>query len=509
MVNINNNLVLKNTLILYIRMGLVMIVSLYTSRVLLQALGVIDFGVYNLVGGAVLLFSFFNNILTVAIRRFLAIAIAEDDKNKLEIVFKSSVRAVFLIAIFITILMETIGLWFVNYKLNIPSDRICAANWAFQLSIVSFILNLNALPYNSAIVSFEKMNIFAYIGIVEVVLKLIFTFCVLYSSGVDQLILYSILFFILANIIRCFDVWYCSKNIIKVSKGTQISKHDVMSIFNFSAWAVAGSLFYMLATQGINITMNLFFGVALNAAMGVSQQVTNTVSQFGGNFLTAFTPPLTKNYASEGMSEKTYQFTVRVTKVTIILMSFISIPLILNISDILNIWLTEVPPYTSAICIIAIIYVTIDIISAPLYILVYAEGNIKLYSIVLSAIQIVYVIIFYVTCRLGFNPIEALSFNIACAIALHVARLLMLKKIMNFEVLRYCRDTALPILLPFSIFFIAYFNMLRSISMQGILMTISKVMIIEITLVIITWVFYFNKEEKKHVLSFFRKYMTR
>lgn len=496
---INNSLVLKNTIMLYIRMGLVMIVSLYTSRVLLQALGVVDYGIYNIVGGVVVMFALFNNILTVAIRRFLAIAITSNDEERLKVVFKASVRAVMLVAVILAILMETFGLWLVNHKLNIPSDRLHAANWAFQLSILSFVLNLNALPYNAAIVSFERMNVYAYIGILEVVLKLLFTFCVLCIDAIDKLILYSILFFILSNCIRYIDVWYCRKHIISVSNETAVSKEDVLSIFKFSSWAVLGSVFYMLATQGINITMNLFFGVILNAAMGVSQTVSNAVSQFGGNFMTAFNPPLTKSFAAEGMSANTYNFTVRVTKMTILLMSIIAFPLILNISDILNIWLTEVPQYTAAICVIAILYVTIDIITSPLYILAYADGNVKMYSIVLSIIQLFYVIIFYVACKLGANPVQALSFNILCALAQHIGRLVILKNIMNFEVIRYCKDTVLPYAIPCIIFCLLQYYLLNNIAGSSILLLISKIIIIEIVIVFTLYLFYLNRQERSFI----------
>lgn len=481
-------------------MGLVMLVSLYTSRILLQALGIEDYGIYNIVGGVVIMFSFFNNILTVAIRRFLSIAIAKEDTFELQKTFKSSVRAVMFIALGITFLLETIGLWFVNYKLNIPDGRMLAANCVFQLSVVTFILNLNALPYNAAIVSFEKMNIYAYIGIIEVLLKLAFTLCVLYVSVIDRLILYAVLFCILSNFIRYLDVWYCKKHILKVSKTIRISKDDIFPLFSYSAWAILGTFAFMLASQGINIIMNITFGVVLNAAIGISQQVSNAVNQLGGNFQTAFNPQLTKSYAVDGMNDKTYMFAVRVTKVTIMLVAFLCIPLILNIDEILNLWLVEVPSFTASICIIAILYVAIDIISAPLYILIYAEGNVKQYSIVLAIIQFVYVLAFYVSCKMGASPAQALSLNVLCAMALHVGRLVMARKIMNLDILKYSLDTLKPFVIPFVVIVVIY-NFVPFVNYSGFWSLLFRIAMLELLLVIFFWFFSMKDSEKLFVKS--------
>lgn len=481
-------------------MGLVMLVSLYTSRILLQALGIEDYGIYNIVGGVVIMFSFFNNILTVAIRRFLSIAIAKGDTYKLQKTFKSSIRAVMFIALGITLLLETIGLWLVNCKLNVPDGRLFAANCVFQLSVITFILNLNALPYNAAIVSFEKMNIYAYIGIVEVLLKLFFTLCVLYFNGIDSLILYAVLFCISSNFVRYIDVWYCKKHILRVTKTIKVSKSDILPLFHYSAWAVLGTFAFMLASQGINIIMNLTFGVVLNAAIGISQQVSNAVNQLGGNFQTAFNPQLTKSYAVDGMNDKTYLFSVKVTKITIMLIAFLCIPLILNIDEILNLWLVEVPAFTASICVIAILYVAIDIISAPLYILIYAEGNVKQYSIVLAIIQFVYVLAFYISCKIGASPVQALTLNVFCAIALHLGRLIMAKKNMNLNIGKYSLDTLKPFVIPILVIFIFY-NFVPLANYNGFWCLIVKIVLLELLLAVFFWFFSLKDSEKKFVKS--------
>lgn len=488
-------------------MGLVMLISLYTSRVLLSALGEVDYGIYNLVGSVVVMFSFFNNILTIAIRRFLSVAISSEDNTRIYSVFKACVRAVMIVAIIITFVLETGGVWFLNNKLDIPYDRLTAANWVFHLSVLSFILNLNALPYNAAIVSYEKMHIYAYVGILEVVLKLLFTLCVFYAPSVDKLILYSVLFFVLSNLIRFIDVWYCRKKIFNfdIEKNVSVQISDVKSIFSFSFWAVLGSVFYMLATQGVTILMNINFGIHLSAAMGIVMTVSNAVSQFGSNFTTAFNPALTKSYAVEGLSGSTYSFLVRVSKISVILVLLICVPLLLRIEEILDLWLVDVPALTSGLCSIAIIYVAIDIISSPLYILVYADGDVKRYSILLSIIQIIYVIGFYISCKLGASPITAYSLNVLCAVLLFFARLYMLKTIMKLNVLNYLKDVYLRLIIPILLVVLLNNNWLISHDDNFVWNIIFNICVFELFLILILFLLYLNREEKENILRHITK----
>lgn len=500
----DKNKIAKNTLLLYIRMGLVMLVSLYTSRILLQALGITDYGIYNVVGGVVVMFSFFNNILTVAIRRFLSVELSKGYNSNIEVVFKSSVRAVQILAILLAFLLETVGLWFVNYKLNVPSDRLFAANCAFQFSILTFVLNLLALPYNSAIVAYERMSVYAYYGIIEVLLKLVFTFAILYDNYIDRLILYAFLFCLLSNIIMLLNIRYCKRNIINTASEIKATRKDILEIFSFSAWAVGGSVFFMLATQGINIMINLFWGVAVNAAMGISQQITNAVSQFGGNFQTAFNPQLTRSYAAEKMSQQTHDFTVSVTKMSVVLISMLVVPIITQMDNLLSLWLTDVPQYSEAICIIMIIYVAIDMVSAPLYILVYADGNVKIYSIVLSVIQIFYIASFYIACQMGATPVQALSLNIINGILQHIARMYMLKRIAGFNVFGYLKRTHLTLVIPICIMLLVAYAIDRYISFDGFALLICKSTIIEIILTVSLAFLYFNKSERQKIVQMIR-----
>lgn len=482
-------------------MGISMLVSLYTSRIILDVLGITDYGIYNIVGGVVVMFSFFNNILTVAIRRFLAVEIASGNILRVNIIFKACIRSVMLIAILVFFVLETVGLWFVNSELNIPMDRLAAANWAFQFSLFSFILNLNALPYNAAIVTYEKMNMYAYLGILEIFLRLGMIISIKHVTGYDNLILYALGIFLIVNIIRMLNVIYCKKRILKVPSNTEVDRTTIKLIFSYSAWALLGALFFIFATQGVNIIMNFYYGVALNAAIGLSQQIANAVNQFGGNFQTAFNPQLTKSYAATGMSKDTYDFTIRTSKMSVILMLMICVPLISNMQEILNLWLNEVPLYTAPLCNIALIYVFFEVLSGPLYILIYAKGDVKTYSIVLSVIQIIYVIAVFSVCISGASPVNALSMNVICAIALFVGRLIMAHKILGFGISRYLYTTFLKILPVLIILAVAQHFISMYISYISFFYVVLKCFIIEIFLLISVVFFYTNNEERKFVLK--------
>ena len=260
----------------------------------------------------------------------------------------------------------------------------------------------------------------------------------------------------------------------------------------------------MLATQGINIMINLFWGVALNAAMGISQQVTGAVSQFGGNFQTAFNPQLTMSYAAEKMSQRTQEFTISITKLTVLLVLMLVIPITTQIDNILALWLTEVPQYAAPICVISIIFVAIDLISAPLYILVYADGNVKLYSIVLSIIQIAYIIAFYIACQLGANPVQAMSMYVISGILLHIARMLMLKRISGFNVSDYLKRTHLTLVGPLVLSFFAVIAIDRYIKLEGFTLLVVKTTLLETTLLLSIVFFYFNKYERQKIVQMVR-----
>lgn len=506
--HINKKTVARNTLMLYLRMGVMMLVSLYTSRVILATLGVDDFGIYNVVGSVVVMFSFMNLTLTVSIRRFLAYELGKGENNNIQSVFNSSVIAVLLASVIIFVALETGGLWFLNFQLNIPIERLDAANFAFQFSVLSFFLSMNAVPYSSAIVAYEKMGVYAYIGIIEVTLKLLLVILLQYIPG-DKLRLYCIMTFSLSLFTTSFNFIYCKLRVINTTTLFPFRWADVSAIFKFSAWSVLGTLIFMMATQGVNMIFNIFFGVAINAALGVAQQVSNAINQFIGNFQTAFNPQLTKSYSAEGLSENTFRFVCQTSRFSIILILILGVPIIANIDPLLSLWLGKVPYYSAQFAIISVLYISIDGSAGPLYLLVYAKGDVKTYQLVLSSIQIAYVILVLLLCYSGFSPDLVLTASIVNVLFLYIGRIVILRIKMNFPVKTYFKDVLRPLLLPVLIFIsVAY--ILNNTSLDcSLFWILSRILLTALLVAGICYILYLDREEKRFIISTIKKRINR
>lgn len=296
----NNKRIVRNTGMLYIRMLLTMTVSLYTSRVVLNTLGVVDFGIYNVVGGVVLMFSFLNSSMSSATQRFLSIELGKQDYLQLKKVFSMSVNIHAIIAIAIFILAETIGLWFLNARLVIPADRIVAANWVYQFSIFAFMLTIMNVPYNATIIAHERMKVYAYVSIIEVFLKLTIV-VVLVFSGFDKLKLYSLLVFVVSIIVWIIYKVYCKRNFHETSYIYFWEKSLYKTLINYAGWNLFGNIAGVTFNQGINIMLNLFFGPTINAARSIAYQINSAVSGFVSNFQIAMNPQIVKSYALEDL----------------------------------------------------------------------------------------------------------------------------------------------------------------------------------------------------------------
>lgn len=500
---INQKTVAKNTLMLYIRMGVMMIVSLYTSRVVLATLGVDDFGIYNVVGGVVVMFSFMNITLTVTIRRFLAFELGKNNGDNISSVFNASIIAVLFASVIMVVVLETFGVWFLNNKLNIPFIRMDSANFVFQLTIVTFFLNMNMVPFSSAIVVYEKMGVYAYFGIIETMLKLCLILCLPYFPG-DKLRLYGLILLFISLFVVLGNYFYCTRRVLPIRFLLNFRWKVVSDIFSFSAWSILGSIIYMLATQGLNIIFNIFYGVAINAALGVSHQAANSIKQFIDNFQTAFNPQLTKSYSAEKLSSNTFHFVCQTSKLSIVLVSIIGVPIIANISHLLTLWLGVVPDYAVPFSVIFVLYTAIDGVSGPLFMLVYAKGDVKLYQIVLSAIQLLYIVLVYVLCSLGFNPVFVLSMIVISAALLYIARLCVLKRIMNFPVFKFSRK----VITPFSILFVMFVGIIfinTTIELKSVFEVISSVFVLFAISTLGCYYLYLDESERKFIISLVKK----
>lgn len=316
----NNKRIAKNTLFLYLRMFLMMAISLFTSRIILSTLGVSDYGIYNVVGGVVAMFGLLSGSITNSITRFLTFELGKKDYFQLQKVFSTSLNVMMVLSFVIVVIGEVVGIWFLNYKMNIPEGRMDAANWAFQCSLMTFVMNLISIPYNSTIVAHEKMSAFAYISIFEVIMKLLIVYS-LYVSPFDKLKSYVVLLLVLSFVIRLIYGFYCKRHFEEATYHFINDKVLLKKMTSFAGWNFFGQGAYMMNNQGVNIVINLFFGVTVNAARGIATQVNNAVNQFVANFMMALNPQITKSYAS-GELDEMHKLVYRGSKFSYFLMLF-------------------------------------------------------------------------------------------------------------------------------------------------------------------------------------------
>lgn len=432
----NNKRIAKNTLLLYIRMFISIIIGLYTSRVILEVLGVNDYGIYNVVGGIVAMFAFLNSAMTAASQRFISFELGTGNLEKLKKVFSTSVEIHLVIAFIIFLLAETIGLWFLNTKLNIEPDRMIAANWVYQSAILSFMLTVVSVPYNACIVAHEHMQAFAYISILEVVLKLAIVF-LLTIIPYDKLITYSILVLSVAIIIRVIYGLYCKKHFSECSFYWTYDKKLFREMFGFAGWSLIGNLGFAIKDQGSNIVLNLFYGTALNAARGVALQVNGIVSSFSSNFIMALNPQITKQYAS-GNIDQSINLVYAGCRFSFYLLSIITVPILINIDYILSLWLGEnVPSYTSDFLFYSLWASIIASMATPIVNALQATGNIRAFQIIIFLIMICEMPLAYIILSLGYEPYFMMFGTLFVTIIGLVARFMLLKKQIKKYSIRY------------------------------------------------------------------------
>lgn len=389
-----NSRIAKNTLFLYFRMMIIIAINLFAVRIILQVLGVEDYGIYNVVGGIVTLFSFLSSSLASGAQRFIAYGIGCKDGQYLVEIFSMTMFVYWGIAIVIFLLLETIGLWFLNNKMNIPSDRMVAVNWVFQMSIVSFLINIVLIPYNAVIIAWEKMSFFAYISIVEAVSKLIAVICLLYVAG-DKLILYSLV--ILLNTIVLYIIYreYCKK---KLDYCELIWKWDpslCKSLLTYSGWNIIGVIALILRNQGVNILLNLFFNPIVNAAHTIGQQINSVISQFINNIYLATRPQITKQYAA-GEKNAMWKLVYSSSKFSYFLLYLLCLPVFLEIDTILKLWLGMVPEYTSMIVRFLLIVLLIETSVNQLIAVFQAANKLRKYQSYSSVILLLNIPLAYI-----------------------------------------------------------------------------------------------------------------
>ena len=435
----NNKRIAKNTLLLYIRMFLMMGITLYTSRVVLQMLGVDDFGIYNVVGGIIVLFSFINNAMVASTQRFLNFELGRGNVEEAQKVFAASLNIYLVIVMIFMLLAETVGLWFLNRYINIPPERTVAANWVYQASLVAAALNFVRMPYNAAIIAYERMSFYAYTSIIEAALKLGIVF-LLYSFA-DKLIAYAWFVSVVALLILLMYVFFCRRVFFICRHHTfAYDKRRYTALVSFSGWSLFGSVANMGASQGVNILLNIFFGVFVNAAMGIANQVSGAIGLFVGNFQTAFNPQIVKSYAS-GEMERFINLILKASKYSYYLLFLIALPCFICCNEILQLWLGKVPLHAVSFCRLLIIFSLIDAIQGPLWMSAQATGKIKHYQLLMSCLILLNLPVTYVVLKLF--PIAELGLIIRVSINIitAVVRVVYLKLLFPFPVIRYVKET--------------------------------------------------------------------
>lgn len=439
----NNKRIAKNTLFLYLRMLFLMAVSLYTSRVVLNALGVEDFGIYNAVGGIVAMFTTISGSLTTAISRFITYELGKGNQSNLNKIFSSAVTIQLGLVGIIILLAETIGLWFLNVKMNIPEIRMEAANWVFQFSILTFSINLISVPYNASIIAHEKMSAFAYISILEVVGKLTIAYLIVISP-IDKLIFYTILMCLVAIIIRFTYGSYCKRHFSECSYYFIWDKQLLKQMFGFAGWNFIGVTSAVLRDQGGNLIINLFCGPSVNAARGIATQVNSAINGFVSNFMIALNPQIIKSYA---LKNNTYMMDLifRGARFSFYMLLLLSLPVFINTHYILKIWLNIVPNHTITFVQLILVFAMSESISNPLITAQQATGKIRNYQIIVGGLQMMNLPISYILLRIGIFP--EIIFIVAIIISQFclIARLILLKKMINLPIKEYIKKVYINI----------------------------------------------------------------
>lgn len=438
MVDSNNKRLAKNTLFLYLRMFLIMAISLFTSRIILSTLGVSDYGIYNVVGGVVAMFGLLSGSITNSITRFLTFELGKKDFSQLQKVFSTSLNVMMILSLVIVVIGEIVGIWFLNYKMNIPEGRMEAANWAFQCSLMTFVMNLISIPYNSTIVAHEKMSAFAYISIFEIIMKLLIVYS-LYISPFDKLKSYVVLLLILAFVIRFIYGSYCKRHFKEASYHFVYDKALLKNMTSFAGWNFFGQGAYMMNNEGVNIVINLFFGVTVNAARGIAMQVNNAVNQFVTNFMMALNPQITKSYAA-GEIEEMHKLVYRGSKFSYFLMLFFLIPICLETEMILHLWLNVVPEYSVAFVRWTLVITTMGMLSNTLITALHATGKIKKYMIVVGLVEISNFPLTYLLFKMGFNPLAAYYVYFTIYLILMFLRLYLIKDLIWMKAIVYIKE---------------------------------------------------------------------
>jgi len=499
MSNSNSNRIAKNAVFLYFRSFLVLLISLYTSRVILRVLGVVDYGIYNVVGGVITMLGFLNQSMQATFQRYYNVEMGKGNDEGVREMFRTSLSTQVLLALLVVVLAETLGLWFVKHKLVIPEERMVAALWIYQVTIVSFIITVFCAPFGAIITAYERMGVFAIISVIDAVLKLLIVF-LLEFIPYDSLIVYAVLLLLISFLNILFYVLYCKRKIPTTDIKLNWDKASLKSMFSFSGWSLLGTLAQTLKTQGINIVLNMFFGPVVNAARGIASQVLHAVNHFIHSFQTSFRPQLTKSYASGDYDYMTKLY-YSATKISYYLIFTISLPIILETPLILHLWLGDnVPEYTVVFTRLVLLTAFVSAFANPTSCIAYATGNIKWFSIIVSGLNLMILPIVYVFLKLGYGSVSALVVSLVMTILVQLTRIIVTSKITVLDLRDYFKNVVLPTTI-YSLLCPCIPYLVHKMMAPGFLRLIVMCVISVAASLALAWLVGLNKYEKQLALS--------
>lgn len=500
----DNKRIAKNTLFLYIRMFLIMGVSFYTSRVVLRVLGVEDFGLYNIIGGVVTLFAVLNGSLGAATSRFITFELGRKDHEQLNKIFNAALVTHVFIALIIIMLAETVGLCFFYEKMTIPENRLNAAFWVYQISIITCFFSLTQVPYNATIIAYENMKIYAYVGLVEVIARLLVVYALSFSP-IDKLVFYALLLCAVQIGIMLYYRYYCNKCYhdtckIKLCAEKQLYK----SMFNYAGSDMIGQVSVLAQGQGLNLLLNVFFGPVVNASRGIAYQVQAAITQFGNNFITAVRPQIIKLYA-EGKPEEMMILVRHSSCFSYYLMWFISFPICLEAPYILSLWLVNYPPHTVNFLILTIVLCLIQTIKTPRTTVFHATGNLKLANMVVGGILCAAFPIAYIVLKLGGHPESVFWIANVTMLISEFASVFILKKYVRFSIPNYLLNVHGRCLLVTAVSFVIPYLIYDRIMDEGFFRLMTTIVLTSVSVAVASFTLGIDKNMRARLIVLFRK----
>ena len=499
----NNKRIAKNTLFLYLRMLLLMVISLYTSRVVLDKLGIVDFGVYNVVAGFAVMLGFFSSSLANVTQRFLNIELGRENFADAKKVFNQHLILYSGIIVIVLLIGETIGLYFVANKLVIPQERMMAAIWAYQFALFSLAFTLFGIVYNSAIVAHEEMKIYSYVGIVEGLAKLGVAYLISVVSS-DRLIVYSFLLMVVSASSQLYFAIYCRQRYAECSLMWTWERNTIRQTVSFLGWNFLGTIIYMLKDQGINILMNIFYGPLVNAARAITFQISGAISSFNTNFFTSVRPQIIKSYAA-GQMDYLKNLFFRSSKYSLLLMLFLCLPVMMKIDFILGLWLKEVPSYTAEFT----LWVLIDSILATMtnapWTVTMATGKLKTYVLYSNGILVMIFPLAYIAMKLGAAPVSAFMIIVVVRIFQIMANLAVVNGSIHYGYKQYVRNVVAPFLkvvvvsIPVACFLCRLFG-------DTLIMSLIAIAAVFLSIALFIWLFGTSRGERELFLNYCRTY---